>query len=399
VATVAIVNQHTNNYGDDAAGVALVREVLGTLEADRVDVFYVWQKSGASGLPIDDDRCTHHFLGDLSGLTDMRVRLALGVLAGRVWRRLARPDVRELVDTCKSADIVFVSPAGSNIGIYKDWTYLFVLFALVLDGVRPIFCQNTVGKSNSWIFNRAALFVLRRSRLFVREEASQKWLASKSLSSYLGVDTALLLDETGLSSSQSAERGYVALVPTRLSTWHRDFKSFDDRRFIFDTLPKAAAAIAGTRGLDVVLVPHLYGAEDEHALLHELASALERLGCDVLIASVATFEDYRNALAGAQVVVSMRYHGLVLAAQSGVPCVSLAYENKMLEAASYLGVSELAIQVSSASEAELRQRVGVALDRLEYFKEKMAERHDQVREVAMGPLLEARSQLLRTRAP
>lgn len=390
---VAIVNQHTNNYGDDAAGVALVRAVIQSLGARSIDIFYVWHKSG-SGLPVDEDRCQHHFLSDLSGEQDMRPRLALSAASRLLLRRPARPDIRRLVETCREADVVFVAPAGSNIGIYKDWTYLFVLLALVAEGIRPVFCQNTVGESNSWIFNRTALHVLRRSQLFVREAASERWLASQGLSSYLGVDTALLLARPEVTAPDSQR--YLAVVPTRLATWHRNFKEFNDSRFLTQTLPAAVAAVANAHGLEVVLVPHLYGPEDDSVLLDDLQEVFLERGCPARVQDVSSFEDYRRALASAEAVVSMRYHGLVLAAHGGVPCVSLAYENKMREAAAYLGLSDLAVDVDNVTEQLLKDHLQLALVDAAAFRVRIRARLDELRAVAHGPLLAASSRLLRS---
>ena len=58
-----IINQHTNNFGDDAAGVALVKRLL--QNGHEVDVIYLWNKSGTK-LPINDQNVRHHTLYSLS---------------------------------------------------------------------------------------------------------------------------------------------------------------------------------------------------------------------------------------------------------------------------------------------------------------------------------------------
>jgi polysaccharide pyruvyl transferase WcaK-like protein len=389
--SVAIVNQHTNNYGDDAAGIALVEQVYESLDATEVDIFYIWDR-GRGGLPIERDGLRHHHLEDISGTRDMRAKLATAVLQRAILRRSARPDLRNLTDRCKQADVVYVSPAGSNIGIYKDWMYLFVLVMLVLEGVRPVFCQNTIAKSNSWIFNRVALFVLRRSELFVREAASHAYLQSKGLTSYLGVDTALLLPpETDPVTSSP----YISVVPTRLANWHRDHREFDDPAFLLDELPSTLASVAIERDLEVVLVPHLYGPENESAILEDMRDALSQRGCRARVADVSSLAGYTAAIAAAQVNVSMRYHGLILAAKNGVPCVALSYENKMVEAAQYLGTTEHILDVRNTSPDQLRAHLIAALDGRATSRPKLQARAAELQAIAMGPVLAARSRLLR----
>ncbi|AXL13003.1 hypothetical protein DXT68_13280 [Microbacterium foliorum] len=387
---ITVVNQHTNNYGDDAAGIALVERCFSELDATRVDVFYIWD-GGRGGLPTDDERVHHHHLPVLAGTSDARPTLARAAARQMLMRRAAHAGLRGLVRAARESDFVLVSPAGSNIGIYKDWTYLLVLVALVLSGVRPIFFQNTIGKSNSRVFDRVARYVLRRSELFVRESASQRWLASEGLSAYLGVDTGLLLDIAAAESTEPV----IAVVPTNLSSWHRDFKGDDDGVLWRDALAEGLATSAAESGLTVRIIPHLYGTQAEPAELQRFAEALRSRGCVAEIAPVATLSDYVAELGRATVVVSMRYHGLILSAGQGVPCVSLAYENKMVEAAAYLGQSDLSMHVRDTSTASLAGYISRALENRDAIGAASRERMSILEDIARGPLLAMRSELLR----
>lgn len=387
---ITIVNQHTNNYGDDAAGLALVERCFSELGATQVDVFYIWD-GGVGGLPIDDERVRHHHVALLSGATDARPALAKATAVKFLRRNGGHRGLRELIAAAKDSDFVLVSPAGSNIGIYKDWTYLFVLASLVLAGVRPVFFQNTIGKSNSKVFDRVARYVLRRSDLFVRESASQRWLASEGLSAYLGVDTGLLLEMPSIEETDPV----IAVVPTNLSSWHRDFKSDDDGVLWRDALAEGLATSAAESDLTIRVVPHLYGSQAEPDELQRFAEALKARGARVEIAPVASLSDYVNELGRASVVVSMRYHGLILAARQGVPCVSLAYENKMKEAAAYLGQSDLAMHVRDASAQSIADGVRSALARRAEIAASAPGRMAELVDIARGPLLAMRSGLLR----
>ena len=395
-----ILNQHTNNYGDDAAGAALATSLARTLSADQVDIFYIWQKNGV-GLGLDPSIFHDHLIPELSGETDARAKLALDIAKSVVFKRPLPRWLQGIVETAKQADNVFVSPAGSNIGIYKDWTYLLVLLALVTNGVRPIFFQNTIGSSNSRMFNSLAKYVLQRSELNVREKATQEWLAKQGMSSYLGVDTALLLDRSlgddEHHSTGSTER-YIAIVPTRLSNWHRDFRQFDDGTLVDDVLVRAIATTARSRNLGVRILPHLYGPEGESSYLDTILQQLSDAGCRTEMVPTSSYIDYMNALAQASAVVSMRYHGLVLAAHAGVPCVSLAYENKMVEAASYLGVSDLCRHVAEMSMDELVGLLESALDQEGSYREFMKRRLLVLQDIARGPLMAAQARSLRAQA-
>lgn len=354
----AVVHQHTNNFGDDVAGVALVQGLLDEHGVQQVDVFYIWHRRGG-GLPIVDGRVRHHRLDVLAGRKDYRPRLAVLSALSMLSPRLMRGDLRTLLRTCRSADVVFVAPAGSNIGIYKDWTYLLSLAVLVRSGVRLVFCQNTVAASKSRIFDAVARGVLRRSTMYVRESRSQKYLESLGIPSTLGVDTALRLTPPEVESGDVAR--HLSVVPTRLGTWHRDHRAFDDEHFLGVVLPEGIASFAVERGLDVHVLAHLYGSEGEDDALELVRHGLEAAGCTVRTVRPTGYEAYWKDLAQAEVVVSMRYHGLVLSGAAAVPCVSLSYENKMREAAAYLGMEALLLDVSQATSAQVDDRLREAL--------------------------------------
>lgn len=389
---ITVVNQHTNNYGDDAAGMALVRACLEDLQAEKVDVFYIWDR-GVGGLPTQDPRVRHHTLPILSGTSDNRPALAKSAALQAVFRKLPHPALRHLLETANKSDFVLVSPAGSNIGIYKDWMYLLVLLSLVLSGIRPIFFQNTIGPSNSRVFNAVSKFVLRRSEIYVREAASQAWLASIGQSAYLGVDTALLHEETVVPIT--ARERVIAVVPTGLASWHRDFRGSDEGTTWRDALADVLARFSASSGLAVRIVPHLYGPQAEPAELEALVSALSARGCNASIADVIDLNGYTSELSTASVVVSMRYHGLILSAMSGTPCVSLAYENKMREAANYLGQAELASDVSNFDPENLLRQLELAVAHASEFGAATTRAVEAVRPIARGPLLSMRAHLER----
>lgn len=385
---IAIVNQHTNNFGDDAAGTALVDTLHATFPGCHVDVFYMRHLDGV-GLPTRSGNVSHHFLSRLQGRTKLTsnklaiaLHLAFGVIVPREFRRM--------LTTCREADAVFVSPAGANLGRYRDWLYLYVVRLLTTGGVRLIFCQNTVGPSGSRVFDYFALRVFRKSDMFVREAASHQWLASHHIGSYLGVDTAILLPRPDLVVRQPQ----LGVIPTSLD-WHESHQDSSRESIVGSLLPNVVAQFATQHGLEVRIIPHLYGGMAESSLLEDIRRLLDERGIKATIASNTTLADYRREIAESKLILTMRYHGLVLAAHSEVPVVSLSYENKMLEAAAYWGIRDICVPLDDATEEIVQGALELALTNADAITAVVRERKALLHRIASAPVNSLASQWLR----
>ncbi|MFZ1617776.1 MAG: hypothetical protein WAT41_10545, partial [Flavobacteriales bacterium] len=108
---ILLVNQHTSNFGDDAAGLAFVEMALSSGRVDSIDVIY---NGGEGGIPTADERVRRPEGVELKqiGVFTLAVYFAsMGLLVAGCGRR-ALNGFRDLV---RSADLVFVAPCGANI--------------------------------------------------------------------------------------------------------------------------------------------------------------------------------------------------------------------------------------------------------------------------------------------
>jgi len=58
---IVIINQHTNNYGDDIAGSAMLGELVRRFPQARIEVFYSWNLSQGQ-LPFNHPQVTPHYI-------------------------------------------------------------------------------------------------------------------------------------------------------------------------------------------------------------------------------------------------------------------------------------------------------------------------------------------------
>jgi len=323
---IVIINQHTNNFGDDIAGLAVLGELVRRFPQARIEVFYNWNPPQGP-VPFDHPQVTHQ-----NQIGFSRKSLVLELTDYHLWKT---GYFRSLSDSLVDADVVLVSPCGANIGIYRDWRFLACVRLCVNRGKHVIFHLNTVGNSNSTIFNFLASRALKRCHIFVREFHSHQYLKKRGISNELGVDSAFLAPKIDTSSRQKMR--VVTFVPTRISGWHPHFRNFSEDVFIANVVQDLCDG-ANKFQLAIRLLPHLWGEISEHEYIGSLATRIrQKLAphLDVSVLGPKTASDYDQAIADSYLVVSMRYHGCILAIKNAIPFVALSYENKMKEACLY----------------------------------------------------------------
>lgn len=326
-----IINQHTLNYGDDIAAISLIETLIEKFgENTVIDIIY----NTKGKLAIEKSNI--HHLTDVTlkkmGLLNILLFVFTQVFHIPFNRNEA---VKKFKKSILNSNYVLVSPCGANIGIYQDWRFLIKLLLVVLLGKRPVFHNNTIGKSGNYFFNKLAFYVLRHSDLYVREKESLEFLAKKNLFAIRSVDTGFLFNNH---KSFCAEEEYMLFIPTQLDNWHPDFKNKNFDKLLREKILKHFSEFCKEKKCKMYILPHLYGNQKEQELLKMYRRAFIEYGLDaseIKILKIEDCYDYDNYIKYAQFVVSMRYHGVVMSIKNKTNFLSLAYENKMEEVCSY----------------------------------------------------------------
>lgn len=347
-----IVNQHTGNYGDDLAGVSLVQQILNQFSKASVDIMY---RTPKGSINYFDSRVTDRH--DLDIGQKNRFKFLLYIFLRIIGVKIEFYEDAQIFDNAlDSYDLFIVSPAGANIGIYKDWLYLLRLFLIVKSGHKLIFHGNTIGQSDNLVFNWLSRYVLRRSLIYSRETRSTKFLASINISAVQTVDTAFLFNRVdedlkfNLISNVDIPEKFIVFIPTELGNWHPDFQNWNEEKFIDEYILPEISKLTARLSSSIVILPHLHGLYAEQTYLKKIVHKLEKFSeNNVFSPEINDFTEYNYFIANASFVVSMRYHGVVMSIYNHIPFISLSYENKMAEVCNYSGFSVLNHNISNLS--------------------------------------------------
>lgn len=136
---------------------------------------------------------------------------------------------------------------------------------------------------------------------------------------------------------------------------------------------------------DVVLVPFQQsdrGLENDAHVALQVAAAMRRVNRRGLIHTRYSPTEKLGILAACEVVVAMRFHGVVFAARAGVAPVALSYDPKVSRLMRELGLEHLTLELDQLTAAGLAERVGQALAEREELATRLSEQAAGLRERA-----------------
>ena len=372
---ITIVNQHTNNFGDEAAGISLINNLFNKIPNLKVYLIY----NGNDKIHYDRENLYH--------LVDYKLKNMgyFNIFMKFLFHKYKGNETMQKFDEqIKSSDYVFVAPCGANIGIYKDWRFLTRVLFVVFNGKTPIFHLNTIGKSGNFLFDKLALYALRKSKVYVREKKSLEYMNDNKIDAKLGIDTAFLLD---VDKNIKIDENRFTFVASDVAK-HKNFKNIETKKMMNEKIIPAIAKVVKERKLSLHLLPHL-NTEEESRFIDDIINVLKKEhNIDNIVKdNVETVFDYYEMIAKSKAVIGMRYHAIVLAAVANTPFIGLGYENKMIEASEYTEMSQQCIKIYEDFEKEdIIEKINVALDENDRFVKELKDVNKKIKPLAELPL-------------
>jgi polysaccharide pyruvyl transferase WcaK-like protein len=224
---------------------------------------------------------------------------------------------------------------------YLAWT----LLARSL-GVPVVWAAIGVGPIERASFRRlAGLIVDSTTSLTVRDKRSQEWIAKVRPGRV--VDVAADPAFFNAVPPRPASRRGLALIgrlptPRDAAQGDRVVATLAELAREHDADPRAIITMAGE--LDEPFLARL-----REGIGPGVKPPIHRLGPDPkrALELISTFD----------AVISVRLHGLIFCALTGVPCVPIAYDEKVRSAAERLGLGDLVVDLADVSPALLRERL------------------------------------------
>lgn len=332
VAVLADIGQRAYHVGDEAIGIATVRE----LESRGANTVLIARDATAVDPALRGRDIVRSV--DVPWDPAQRGRLLRDVSEGRRTlrgrRALGRPDVGAVVEALRSVDALHIAGGGNHTSLY-GWLLTERSITVTLAhhlGVAATLSGQTLGPSLHAADREALTDELRAlASVAVRDRASAelaRTLLGDEAAVRVSVDDATFLADPAGAEHTVSEADHIS------ATFSSDFiDRIGERGEIM--LARALVHLSESLDLPVRFEAHMQ-VPDEHsgdAVVHRRLA--DRMPAErALVHSIRNADEVARAMATAAVVVTSRFHPVVFACAAGVPALALGgshYANVRLD--------------------------------------------------------------------
>lgn len=393
-----IINQHTSNHGDEAAGKALLRALDKENEIKQVDILYnKINMLDEEKLTFETALCITHHSAAILNLFDKAFIILSFLLPFWLIRILPKtPCLKPEFKLIENAAIVVNAPGGVNIGgPYKDWRYLWRLYIAVKLGKPLAIYSISFGPiPKIKLFRFISVYVLQNIKFFsIRDEQSQIYAKELHLKYIPSIDTAFLDDtfakELPLELNNMKQEKYVVIVPNELYSWHPHYRNINTESL--DKIYLDIINLFTNKGFEIVLLPQLFGSLNDSKYFERLHQQLTNKKNINIICDEYSSDIQQSIVNNAEFLVGARYHSIVFAIRGEIPFIALSYEHKIQHMLSSLFLDKYAVGLEELlgqnSSSQLIKKIEVCFDRRGMIKQELSFASKRANDIAKKTFL------------
>lgn len=358
---ITIVNAHWNNRGDEAALRALLEGLQRAYENSRITIIF---KDGKSIAWFPETEGVDYFPAKF---TARQWDIWLSVITRGY---IGKNDLlKKTIKTLKTSDLIIYSPGGSVINDRFFWSkqmeYLVPFICARFYRIPLFVAAPSIGPFDAERRNRIRKWLLETPRVTcVREAISQRYLKEINIEKdvHVTMDLAFmndidkaanekkLHDYTELKQFLGSHDRIVGITITDFR-WH--IKLRNDQELlsrIEDAFHKFIERLE-SKGYGVLLIPQLFGNENDHDYLKGYCTNSAFLMDDNMD---TYFQQY--VISRLYAVIGLRYHSNIFAAKTGTPFVAVVYEEKMQGFLELASLEDYSLKLAEISYDNLEER-------------------------------------------
>lgn len=383
---IAIINQPTNNRGDESAHKAFIRRLNASWPQAQIEIIFIGRtEQHLASIRVEGKNNRYVNLRNWYkwyGLTEMQRK-------GYFIRTLWHPTTLALLWHLWRADVVMCAPGGINMGGFQSWYHIYELRLAKLLHKPIVYWGRSIGPFSDAMnveFKRQSIKLLHYfGFVSLRDKKSQEAADELGVSYQPTVDSAFLFDFKHQLSAQVAQKlstNYIVLVPNRL-TWHYKYAGVKQENIDNFWLNVIKLIRQTHQHSQIVMLPQTFGdgaLSDGYNYFCQLA----QLSADdnVWVAPAACDSDEQQTIvSGAQCVIGARYHSIVFAINASVSFISLSYEHKMQGLLEMVGATSQMVDIETVFDNS--ERSNQALEQISKLLNNQTSEVERIRQKIM----------------
>lgn len=367
---ITIINQHSANRGDDAqlfSSISLLNFLYKKIEC--INIVYNSNRS------IDTrnlNQLINHFTSKKKNnfLSKIISRL---IVIFPYYKSSTIENFLNIKKSLKNVNLVINAAGGSNLGVYKDWTYLARLRYIQSSypKIKLINFGNSIESSGSYFFDYFTKITLSKFKNFIiRESISFEYASILKIKSIQSPDIVFFKKMKYLQPKTPVldiNRNFIILSLNNLSFWHPNFLS---NQKIDDFYKSIIKFISKLKIYNILLIPQTYGDGSENSDSYnyylELIKSINTANIYILNNNIGVQEQLYY-FSNAHIVISSRYHSIIYASKYNIPFIPLVYENKMKAFAFDIGQQNLIIDIKKPTLMSFKNKFKYIIENYSYI--------------------------------
>ncbi len=381
---ILIVNQHTCNRGDEAAGRAVIDSLLKTFPDFHINVTYRWVGKFPA-IWENSDRVTHRtdILSPAGKSLKTYLEYFLNILFSIFRAKIYFGEFGKICKLIDNSDLVVNAPTGPNIGdIYQDKVYTSNLLFAVLRGKKTVMYGSSVGP---FVQNKKLKFIAkfifeRMDFVCVRDEISFGYLKSLKLKNknlYSSLDAAIQRkidiedSKKYYETKELAKNKYnIGITPLAYPMYPKAIRNPETQEIVEQNLVLAINKLTENNDVNIYFFPQLFSLDGKSTKLNEndnltIESIISKVNKPQFCKIVPNEYDsdiQQKMISELNYFIGMRYHSIIFATKMNVPCVGIYYEHKAKGFMEKVGIIDLGVSID-----DFINKSDLIMDKLEYI--------------------------------
>lgn len=384
---ILIVNQHTCNRGDEAAGRAVIESLLQAFPDSKINVLYRF-----NGIypPIakDTDKVKHYPEIKYKYNKKFLISLYLEIFFNFILLFLGSKNFfigpsGQIYKKIMEADIVVNAPTGPNIGdIYNDKLYLLTLIFSVLARKKTVMYGSSVGPFNNKILRFWSKFLFNKMTFVcVRENISLQYLKDLQLTNkniYSSIDAAIQknictdnAEELFNNSGLQLNKINIGITPLGYQWYPMAIRNEKSQIQIENNIAYIINKITENNDTNVYFFPQIFSFSGKNfieqtdiPIINNIINKVDKPYLCKIIPAEYDSDMQQAMISKLDYFIGMRYHSIIFSIKMLIPVIGIYYEHKAVGFLEKIGLENLAVKIQ-----DFLTNPDIVLEKIQYIKQ------------------------------